>query len=435
MEKLTVFWNQPAGPIKPMHAVNNGPVNRRLSNMDAFREAGIPYVRNHDAAHYSGYGGEHTVDVHAIFPDFAADPYDPASYDFACTDAYLADIDAVGAKTFYRLGSKIEHGVKKYGTLPPPDFRKWAVICEHIIRHYNEGWANGFHYGIEYWEIWNEPVLGTPENRPTWGGTEEEFFELFRIALTHLKEKFPQFKIGGPAVAWPDRDYLALLLKDLPILPDFYSWHGYRPDPERILELVHEVRAYMDELGLEKAESIYNEWNYVKAWSGEGYLESFKTVKGLKGSAFTAAVICGCQNAPLDLLMYYDARPCAFNGMFCTDWVCEKLKGYYPFKMFNRLYQMGQALTVSRETGCGIYLAAAKDEDGKRAVMLTHFFDEDNAPAKEITLALPGLDGEKTANIYTLDETHDMELTETRKVNGDMTLTLPLFTTLLIEFE
>ncbi|MBI4578450.1 MAG: hypothetical protein HY718_02035 [Planctomycetes bacterium] len=40
------------------------------------------------------------------------------------------------------------------------DFAKWAKICVNIIRHYNEGWADGFHYNIRYWEIWNEPNVG-----------------------------------------------------------------------------------------------------------------------------------------------------------------------------------------------------------------------------------------------------------------------------------
>ena len=51
------------GQIKPMHAVNNGPVKGpRMfplsGNFDAFREAGIPYVRNHDASFCASYGGK-----------------------------------------------------------------------------------------------------------------------------------------------------------------------------------------------------------------------------------------------------------------------------------------------------------------------------------------------------------------------------------------
>ena len=87
MKRITVDFGKNMGRMKPMHAVNNGPVykynaDQRVTNIDYFREAGIPYARNHDASFCSAYGGEHTVDVHAIFPDFDADPYDPASYDF-----------------------------------------------------------------------------------------------------------------------------------------------------------------------------------------------------------------------------------------------------------------------------------------------------------------------------------------------------------------
>lgn len=136
------------GKIKPMNAVNNGPIKAKSSqsrgNFEAYRNLEIPYARNHDAAFCSAYGGNHTVDINFIFPDFSKDANDPASYDFAATDRYLKTIREAGTKIFYRLGSKIEHGVKKYGTRVPPDFKKWAVICEHIIRHYNEGWANGY---------------------------------------------------------------------------------------------------------------------------------------------------------------------------------------------------------------------------------------------------------------------------------------------------
>ena len=50
----------------------------------------------------------------------------------------------VGTKVFYRLGASIEHK-KKFGTFPPADFKKWAEICEHIIHHYTQGWANEFY--------------------------------------------------------------------------------------------------------------------------------------------------------------------------------------------------------------------------------------------------------------------------------------------------
>ena len=198
MKEVKVNFGEYTGKIKPMHAVNNGPVGNRFnankgsSNIPAYKAAGIPYARNHDASFCSSYGGEHTVDVNFIFSDFSKDPTDPKNYDFVLTDEYLQTIESAGAKNFYRLGSKIEHWVKKYNTLPPTDFKKWAVVCEHIIRHYTEGWADGLHMDIEYWEIWNEPDL-EPDDAPDkscWGGTEKEFFEFYGVVATHLKECF-----------------------------------------------------------------------------------------------------------------------------------------------------------------------------------------------------------------------------------------------------
>ena len=167
MAKLHVDFSRVHGKVKPMHAVNNGPAVRMRdvqngtmhpfnSNLNEFKSAGIPYARTHDSSFYHRYGQEHTVDIYYVFPDFDADPYDPASYDFACTDHYFCGCALANTEVFYRLGHRIEHEIKKYGIHPPKDFKKWAVICEHIIRHYTEGWADGYRYNITYWEIWNE---------------------------------------------------------------------------------------------------------------------------------------------------------------------------------------------------------------------------------------------------------------------------------------
>ena len=130
------------GIFKKLNATNGGPWLKRhvydqwRSNLEEYKAARIPYSRNHDSAVLTIYGGPYSHDITCIFPDFNADPTDPSSYDFACTDeAILVSLDA-GTETFFRLGQTIEHQVKKHGTIPPADFNKWAVICEHIIRHY-----------------------------------------------------------------------------------------------------------------------------------------------------------------------------------------------------------------------------------------------------------------------------------------------------------
>lgn len=444
-KKITVKANELKGKIKPMHAVNNGPVykfgeDQLVTNIDAYREAGIPYARNHDASFYSTYGGNHTVDVNFIFTDFDKDPYDEESYDFAVTDQYIKVTEEANTRTFYRLGSRIEHEIKKYNTLPPKDFHKWAVICEHIIKHYTEGWANGFHYDMEYWEIWNEPDLDPDDsgNKRTWGGTRAQFFDLFEIAAKHLKKCFPNLKIGGPALAgWEEwaADFLTEMKKrSIPM--DFFSWHIYACDTQAIIDKVRRMRKLMDESGYGEAESILNEWNYIKGWTGDDFVYSIKSIKGLKGSAFTASVMCGCQYEPLDMLMYYDARPSGFNGLFNTDIVSECLKGYYPFRMFNELYKLKNCVEVKSDSKDIKACAAVSDDKNELCVMASYYNDDDSSSDEKIELCFDGFSKNASVEAYILDETHDMELVkETTLTDGKLSLNIPLFGTYLLKLK
>jgi len=446
MKKLSVDLGNITGPVKPMHAVNNGPVYKfkadmRVTNIDYFREAGIPYARNHDASSFGIYGGEHTVDIHAVFPNFDADPYDENSYDFACTDEYLKVIDFAGVKTYYRLGSKIEHWVKKYGTLPPKDFNKWAVICEHIIKHYNYGWADGFHYGLEYWEIWNEPDLDADDsdNKRTWGGTKAQFFDLYEIASKHLKECFPELKIGGPAIAgkwdWGKDFIFEMKKRNAPL--DFFSWHCYASAVENVKLAVEYFRKTLDEAGYTETESILNEWNYVCGWTAEKWIESIKTMKNYKGAAFTASVMETCQNLELDMLMYYDARPSALNGLFETDLVCNVLKGYYPFYMFNQLYKLKNAVAV-KSLSENLYGCGATDGTDS-AVMLTYYNDKDlSSEDIEIEIINPGNKNGAELEFYLLDEDHDNVLIRKETFNSEKhssILTLKMYSTVLVKIR
>jgi len=421
MREVKINFLENVGKIKPMHAVNNGPVykfasDQRVTNIEAYQAAGIPYARNHDASFLSTYGGEHIVDVNFIFTDFSKDPEDPASYDFDLTDEYIKVTEFGGAKTFYRLGSKIEHWSKKYNTLPPADFKKWAVICEHIIRHYTEGWADGFHYDIEYWEIWNEPDLDTDDSphKRSWGGTEKEFFELYDVAATHLKKCFPNLKIGGPALAhnieWAER-FLAQLKAPL----DFFSWHIYASEPDKITKKIRAIRELLDKYGFTDTESILNEWNYVKGWIGDDWIYTLREEISMKGAAFIAATQSEAQREAVDMLMYYDARPCHMNGMF-GPLPCDIRKGYYPFYAFNVLYKLGESYKT--EDGNEMYAVAAKNGN-EAAIIVTRFTDDDEAETDKCIINIEGLGKKTEAEVYLLDEDHNLELVRTEMFTGE----------------
>lgn len=444
MDRIIVDFGKEVGKVKPMHSVNNGPVykfakDQRITNIDHYRAAGIPYARTHDASFYSTYGGEHIVDVNMIFTDWSRDPDASDSYDFTLTDEYLRVIEAGGAKVYYRLGSKIEHWAKKYNTIPPADFNKWAVVCEHIIRHYTEGWSDGFNMDIEYWEIWNEPDLDPDDSdhKRCWGGTAAQFYELFAVAFKHLKSCFPHLKIGGPACAGLKEEWLGgffSVLKREGIKPDFFSWHIYSSTVEGIRDAIRYARELLDSNGFTGTESILNEWNYVRGWQDDEWIYSLKMEKGLKGSAFIASTMCMSQYEPLDNLMFYDARPCAMNSLFNTDFVFERLKGYYPFYMFNQLYRQDSAVEVVRETS-DVWCAAASGRE--QCVLISYFNDDDNAQNKSVNIELRNVKSSHGVRLsyYLLDSEHDCELVREEYADSDdfsISVNMPLHSSYLL---
>ena len=82
MVNVTVDFKKTCGEIKAMNGVNNGPLGscvRKTSGFELYKNLEIPYARLHDSAFSETYGGEYSVDVHRVFPDFDADENDPAS--------------------------------------------------------------------------------------------------------------------------------------------------------------------------------------------------------------------------------------------------------------------------------------------------------------------------------------------------------------------
>ena len=136
------------------------------------------------------------------------DPSDPRNYVFEPTDHVLSLSQNIGMKIFYRMGTSIEHtGKWGFNTRNPADHARYAESLAGIVRHYTQGWANGFKWDIANWEIYNEPNI-----RACWRGTKAEFIDLYVTCLKRLKSEFPQLNFGGPAFAGCPTDYMKELL-------------------------------------------------------------------------------------------------------------------------------------------------------------------------------------------------------------------------------
>ena len=379
-------------PIKVMNAVNNGPkmapASQKKGNFEAYKAAYFPYARLHDAPLYAPW--TKCVDISCIFPDFEADETRAESYDFTLTDKLLSDIQATGTKVFYRLGQSIENASKKYDVFPPKDYKKWARICEHIIRHYNEGWSDGFHYNIEYWEIWNEPDLGFKAGRhlkkdsPTWNGTDKDYFIFYETVSKYLKAKFPELKIGGPALCedndWAD-NFLSYCSKHNVEL-DFFSYHLYAGSVEAFQRKNDLIHSLLDKYGYGDVPMILDEWNYLANWTDE-FVYTTEVISSYVGAAFTSAVMQSSQDGPVNMLMYYDARPnTSFNGLF-DQTTLATLPAYYSFYAWKKLREAGTQVFSSTSDLKNIYVTAAKGSDGKLFILITNYSNDKNIVAPQ----------------------------------------------------
>ena len=393
--EVNVDWNVETGPVKPVNGVGQPPMVGQLgewSMLHYLKDAGIPYSRLHDVGGWLGHGLY--VDIPNLFPNFDADENDPASYRFAYTDSLMKALVAKDVEPFFRLGVTIENfvGYKErfppVNILPPKDYAKWGRICEHVIRHYTEGWADGFKMKIAYWEIWNEPENHPDDNQnPMFRAPFSEYMRLYGTVAPYLKEKFPHLKIGGyghcgfyagvgsdhvPAANSSTRmkyfvecshKFLAAA-RDNGWPLDFFSFHSYSK-PKEAMRQIRFADEHLNEYGFTAArcERIFNEWlPYV----GHDNLGTALQAAGV------AAELIGLQNGPCQVACIYDAR-CGtgnYSPLF-NPLTYKPHKAYYAFTAFNELRRRGKAVKAVVSGGADIWVAAAKGEKDA-AVMIAN---------------------------------------------------------------
>lgn len=380
-KEIRVDFDKKCGRIKPLGCINGGPrsggYDLPFDFSDEFTEMGVPLVRTAGAA--GEYGLNQYVNIHCIFPDFDADENLEESYNFLPTDLYLASIRNTGAGVFFRLGEGREPYSRKLYTNPPRDAEKWARICEHIVMHYNEGWANGFKMGIKYWEIWS-----APDTAECWSGNRQEYFELYRVTANHLRERFPRIKIG----AYGARGFYSLNRLDaseemktyVPFMQqffayitnpataaplDFFTWACYTVSPEELALHAKYARTYLDGAGLRRTKSIICEYNTI---------DRGDTPPALRDSlpSELGASLIMAQKSSADMLMYSTSDVYSrANSLFSMDdhITPHHYASYNVMCNFARLYRLGTAVDTGDDSRKELYSLAATN--GSEAAMMT----------------------------------------------------------------
>jgi xylan 1,4-beta-xylosidase len=80
---------------------------------------------------------------------------------------------------------------------PPSDFNKWAGLVHAFVQQCID------RYGLDevrrwYFEVWNEPNLYESFFR---GGSQQKYFDLYRVTAQTIKAIDPQLRVGGPATS------------------------------------------------------------------------------------------------------------------------------------------------------------------------------------------------------------------------------------------
>lgn len=464
------------GAIDADFSKETGPVRRALHSsgyapkvsMDGritgqIKSMNFDYVRTHDLALVNS--GQRIVDSHFIFPLPHLDAKDPKNYCFKPTDHILDLCREAGLKLFYRLGTSIEHTGPKvhFNSLIPDDFGKMAETFAATVRHYNKGWADGFDWGIKYWEIWNEPdgfnnMWCLPDGDGGIGETKEErsadrkrrdtkrmllFADFFVKCLKRLKSEFPDIKVGGPALCSYNEPYFRTLLeacKREGVAPDFISWHYYGDRPSAVIGNADKARRLCDSFGFEKCELIINEWHYLGDYGWQGLRSDDPEVRrrvwtspashnGIDSSCFTLSTMAQFQRSKYDQAYFYGCRHTGSWGYM--DEHRQYYKIYHALVLFGSV--MKECPKLCKSSGAGtVTTLAAKSADGKTGWLLVSDY---RGKGGEIVLDVKGVRGVSSATL--LDHERDNEKTEVSFDGGRLTLSkkLPGSAAFLIKFD
>ena len=365
------------GEIRSFQGVNGtpSPVMDGLPNLvRQYKELGVDQVRTHDVMGPTEIDSKFELlnsfltwlipdtsqrlkvvkagNAGTIFPDWNASPNDPKSYNFGPTDKVITAIRESGAEVYYCIGRSFGANVN-----PPPDFDKFASVVQHIEFHYNQGWADGYHDQIRYWEFWNEPEI-------FWSGTPAQFYSLYEKTARALKAADPKLKVGGDAKAFPYDEgpyregFIDYCVKHKVPL-DFYSWHMYADrsaDPYDPVRLAQKIREILDERDLTKTESIISEWNL----SADFTSDEEATLRGPENAAYIDAVLSYFQEAPIDHAHFYRGDA-AWMGLF--DRQGNYLKTAHAFQAMARMLNAPHRIRASGGDTYGFAALAGRSQD------------------------------------------------------------------------
>lgn len=412
---ITVDAGQKVGLInKELLGVNHGPLavhqagsiftgNNAVDLSPYYRDAGIRSVRLDE------FG---CIDIKSLFPDFSADPDRPENFRFLLADRYLKAIHDLGEEIVFRMG----YSEKPNRSNPPGSNEKWTKVMIQIIKHYNDGWANGYRWNIKYWEVWNEPSgLG-------WTGTTQEYCQLYATVSKAIKRYNPNLLVGGPALGGPDAakdrafaEYFIKYCHDHQLPLDFFSWHLYFNKPQEFVEHATRHRNNLDANGFKRAKIFLTEWGWL---SGNGYPPPAADLASINDAAADISAMAVLHDR-VDMAHFYVGGALAGYPWGLFDFVSQggavsanPRKSYFAFMAYRTLTDTPDRLRCNinvnvDQGGCAV-LAGMSRSNSQINILLSNY----GTQVKQYKIEVKNIPwkGPTTCETVLLDSTHNLEV-------------------------
>lgn len=327
-----------------------------------WRDAGITLVRSFDWLSRLDTRNS----PQSLFPDWDADPTDPASYDFAATDHWVDSVHAIGADVLFTIASAIPSN-----KLPALDTQKYGVVVEHVVRHYAQGWADGPTTPVRRFEFGDQVDFGLLH----FAGPPEAFYAMYEAFCAAVARVDDTLWIGGPSLAFPlnpdapFREGFLDFVRERGLPLHFFSFLAFTDatrDPRDFDYTARQVRSVLDERGFGATELVLSYWNYLAIPSNHA--------PSAEKAAFFAAASIHLLDTPLDHALFFRADSgqdphYGFRdpaGLHDADGAPDERAT--AFALTGRA-MTGERLAVSGGDGAGFVATASRDGDRVRVLV------------------------------------------------------------------
>ena len=179
------------------------------------------------------------------------------TYNWALLDQFLSEVVATGAVPIANIDFKpaVLYPTIDQTIVDPNNYSEWSTLVAQLVQH-----TQDMGFGIQYWEIGNEPDAGESGGTP-YLFTASNYVNYYSETAAAIRSVDPTAKVGGPALANSQSPIGTALIAaagggQVPL--DFFSWHSYGDSPGSSAASIH---ATLQQYGLPNTQTFLSEWN------------------------------------------------------------------------------------------------------------------------------------------------------------------------------